>query len=155
MIKEENFPNAFKEVYIILQQMDKEYVSKIPKDFMRIIEKNKNDNYEYTYDKSVGFDEQVLMRETEAILGHIFLNYWADEVQKNAITNNLKMKEFQEEQEKMKKYSIENIFKSKNSMGIEQSGTGKDNEITEKHISVVKSESIFSKIMKKIKGFFK
>ncbi|MBP3708071.1 MAG: hypothetical protein J6J36_05640 [Clostridia bacterium] len=156
MVKEENFPNAFKEVYVILQQMDKEHVKKIPEDFMKIIEKNKNDDYEYTYNESVSFDNQILMRETEAILGHIFLNYWADENQKSTIINNLKMKDAQEEQAKLKQYSIEDMFKSKNDKDkdMELDSTSKESKIKENQISVYETESIFTKIMKRIKSFF-
>ena len=42
MIKVENYPNAYKEVYEILKAVPKEDFDKIPTEFMQIVKKNMN-----------------------------------------------------------------------------------------------------------------
>ena len=52
MIKKENYPKAYKEVYIILSNMDKKDVELIPKEFMDIIKENMNKEYDFKLDNN-------------------------------------------------------------------------------------------------------
>ena len=44
MIKVENYPNAYREVYEILKLVPKEDLNKIPAEFLQIVKKNMNKN---------------------------------------------------------------------------------------------------------------
>ena len=46
MIKQENFPNAYKEVYVILSNMDEKDLCKIPQEFLDMIKQKMNNDYE-------------------------------------------------------------------------------------------------------------
>lgn len=70
MIKVENYPNAYKEVYVILENMNKNDVKKIPKSFLDIIKTEMNKKYEFKIDKNKGFKNQKILRETKVILSY-------------------------------------------------------------------------------------
>lgn len=78
MLKKENYPKAYTEVYEILKYMKKEYVEKIPKKFMKLIKMKKDNNYVYKINLDKNFQEQEMLRETKAILVYIYTNYWCD-----------------------------------------------------------------------------
>lgn len=78
MIKVENYPNAYKEVYEILKAVPKEDFDKIPTEFMQIVKKNMNKNYDFSINLNIDFvKEQEILYETKAILAYVYLNYWA------------------------------------------------------------------------------
>lgn len=61
MIKVSNFPNAYKEVYIILKYVDSEDLKLIPKSFINMLEQNMNDDYEFEFDPNIEFENQKLL----------------------------------------------------------------------------------------------
>ena len=146
-LKEENYPNAYKEVYEILKFVPKVDLEKIPKKFLEMIEKTMNKNYNFSVDKNIDFiQEQEIMTETKTILAYIFLNYWATDNQKETI--NLKFKKDIEEAEKQKKELYSNdIFKNQIN--------SKEKHISTNDITVYKKEHFISKVFRKIKSFFK
>ena len=145
--KEENYPNAYKEVYEILKFVPKVDLEKIPKKFLEMIDKTMNKSYNFSVDKNVDFiQEQEIMTETKTILAYIFLNYWATDNQKETI--NLKFKKDIEEAEKQKKELYSNdIFKNQIN--------SKEKHISTNDITVYKKEHFISKVFRKIKNFFK
>ena len=113
MIKVENYPNAYKEVYEILKYVPKEDLKRVPKKFMDMLEEKMNKNYKFSIDTSNDFiEEQELMIETRTILAYIFLNYCATEIQKEKV--NIKFKKDIEDAEKQKRdlYNVD-ILKNK------------------------------------------
>ena len=85
MIKEENFPNAYKEVFVILQYMDKEDTNKIPKEFIDMLKEKMNKDYIFNYDESKKIEDQKILKETRTVLAYIFINYWGTKKQKTKI----------------------------------------------------------------------
>ena len=72
MIKVENYPNAYKEVYEILKAVPKEDFDKIPTEFMQIVKKNMNKNYDFSINLNIDFvKEQEILYETKAILAYV------------------------------------------------------------------------------------
>ena len=136
MIKVENYPNAYKEVYEILKYVPKEDLKRVPKKFMDMIDTSKD-----------FIDEHELMIETRTILAYIFLNYWATEIQKEKV--NIKFKKDIEDAEKQKRdlYNV-NIFKNKKQL--------KENSEKEQENAMViyKKENFITKIFNTIKKFF-
>ena len=86
MIKVENYPNAYREVYEILKLVPKEDLNKIPAEFLQIVKKNMNKNYDFSINLDIDFvKEQEILYETKVILAYVFLNYWATEDEKRII----------------------------------------------------------------------
>jgi len=148
MIKVENYPNAYKEVYEILKYVPKEDLKRVPKKFMDMLEEKMNKNYKFSIDTSKDFiEEQELMIETRTILAYIFLNYWATEIQKEKV--NIKFKKDIEYAEKQKGdlYNV-NIFKNKKKLK-------ENSEKEQEHAMVIyKKENFITKIFNIIKNFF-
>ena len=143
MIKSSNFPNAYKEVYIILKYVDSEDLKLIPKSFINMLEQNMNDDYKFEFDPNIEFENQKLLRETKSILAYIFLHFWGNEEQKNIIKAKFKQDLIEDEEEKKIKFPITNIFESRQ----------KNNVISEENVQQVqyKKENILTKIINKMK----
>lgn len=150
MIKIENYPNAYKEVYVILNYMNKQELEKIPQSFMDMLQKNMNKDYEFELDASVDFEEQSLLKETKVILAYIFLNYWGTEKQRVRIEQKFRNDIAKEEYEKTK-YNSKDLFLNKISSNSSQS----INQNEETKMIVYKEKNILSKFICKLKKLFK
>ena len=80
-----NRENAYTEAWIVLQNLDAEEYDKIPPELIKVIEKNRNVQYEFELDNELELKEQILLPETKAILFNIFRDYLATAVQKEKI----------------------------------------------------------------------
>lgn len=150
MLNEEKFPNAYRETYVILKNVNESYINMIPNDLIQYFKKNMNCKYKYTYNPEIEFKDNEMLRETKALLAYIFLNYWATEKQRKVIEAKFKEDIACAEKEK---YSYENLFKKSQRKNTLQSN--KNNQIEEKNTAMVKyKESFFEKIILKIKSFF-
>lgn len=114
MIRSENIPNAYKEVYTILKYVSKDDVNLIPKNFIKMLKSKMNVNYKFEYNENLDLKNQIILRETRAILGYIFLNFWANDIQKNAITKKLNEDKLVKTGEMRLRYQNQDIFKSRN-----------------------------------------
>lgn len=114
MIRSENIPNAYKEVYTILKYVSKDDVNLIPKNFIKMLKSKMNVNYKFEYNENLELKNQIILRETRAILGYIFLNFWANDIQKNAITKKLNEDKLVKAGEMRLRYQNQDIFKSRN-----------------------------------------
>ena len=159
MVIVENYPKAYKEVFVILNNMRKEEQNLIPESFMQTIKTNMDENYNFKLEEDVDFENQKLMRETRTILAYIFVNYWASKEQKRKIEKKFKQDIIDWENNKPA-YNQEELFESRkakiskkeNVQNIEQT----DNEISkENQLTIVKKQTIFTRIIDKLKTFFK
>jgi len=147
LVKIENFPNAYKEVYEILKYVPKEDISKIPQEFLKLIKKNMNKSYDFKINENIDFiEEQEIMQETKTILAYIFLNYWANDVQKETIKKKFKNDILEAENKRRELYNVD-VFKNKNKTN--------ENKTEKLEMIVYKKENIFIKIFNKIKRFFR
>lgn len=119
MIKIENYPKAYKEVYIILNYINKEDLKKIPQSFIDMLKRKMNKDYEFKLDTSIDFQEQNLLKETKVILGYIFLNYWGTKEQKETIEKKFRNDIAKKEEQKIK-YNRDEIFKNNNAIRLRQ-----------------------------------
>ena len=112
---EQNYYDAFSEVYVIIQQMQKENVDKISKSFIKFIEENRNKDYKI--DSSVKLLDNVsaLKKETRIILGIIYKDYFCKDKQDEELNNIETIEEF----------CYENLFKK--SVEKDESNVVKDN----------------------------
>ena len=150
MIKVENYPNAYKEVYVVLNNMDEKYVKAIPQSFIDMIKSNMNKDYGFELNDKIGFEEQELLKETKAILAYIFLNYWGTEEQNAKIKEKFRQDIIKEEQLK-DKYNPDELFKNKKNNNISS------NKIQNEEVNLVeyKKVNIFTKLINIIKSIFK
>ena len=150
MIKVSNFPNAYKEVYIILKYVDENDLKLIPKEVINTIETRMNKEHEFEYDVEHGFEEQKILRETKAILSYIFLNYWANEKQKKVIEAQFKKDLEKAEQEKKEIYNTDNIFKNK-----KEKNTAIQNEQNIQERAMIEyKDNLFTRIKNWFKSLF-
>ena len=152
MIKIENYPNAYKEVYVILNSMSKEDISKIPEDFMNMIKNNMDDEYIFELYDDIPFEEQSLLQETKAILAYIFMNYWGTEEQKKKIKSKFEQDMIEEENAKQQYYS-NHLFKENNNTNKNVIEKNNDDESTE--LVEYKDKNIFMKMLDSVKKIFK
>ena len=72
---EERYKIAFCEVSYILQNMQKNNLNKIPKNFVEVINNNKDNNYVLNLPSDALYHKELLKRETKIILSIIYRNY--------------------------------------------------------------------------------
>lgn len=144
----EKYACAYKEIIEILKHTKKEDVDKIPNEKILLWKDNMKKDHQFSIDEKKTLSEQNISKETRAILANIFKEYWATDYQKERIEAKEKYDMEQIEKEKYEKYNPNNIFKNKE---IEASH---ENIITDNNSMIVYKESIFKKIINKIKRLF-
>lgn len=143
-----NRSNAYTEVYTILQSLEEDDFRMIPSEVVNAIKFNRNLEYKFELDKNLPLKYQSLLPETKAILFNLFRDYLSTPEQKEKI---LKMQSDERRKLELKKQEnsrCENLFtKSKEIDSV--------NNESNTFLIEFKNESIFEKIFKKIRGFFK
>ena len=149
MVKVENYPNAYKEVYVILKHLGSEDLKAIPGSFVQMIEKNMNPNYNFELDEGKEFEQQELLQETRVILAYIFMNYWSTAEQKARIQQKFRHDILVEERNRPQ-YNPNELFNR------EEPKTGQaETQKVENTQMVQYKENIFSRLLHKIKNFFR
>ncbi len=145
-----NRKNSYVEILEILKYMDKIHVDKIPKKLIEFFEENKSNNYNFKYDSAVELDKQNLNDNTLALLAMLNLNYWCEsEEHKKELIDRYNDNEQKYQEELREKYNPDNIFKKNN-----QEKSIEKNIVKEEVAMVEYKESIFKKIINKIKSIF-
>lgn len=135
------------EVEYILRKLDDEYVKKIPQKVFDYIENNKDKDYVFKYDENKTLEEQNLNINTISILTYINMEYLLDAQHKKEMIDFLKKDELIAEQEKLKKYNPNDIFKN-------NKNNKKDDKNEEVELIVVKTEKWYKKIFSFLKNIF-
>ena len=135
---------AYAEVYEILHQMPQEYMRKIPKKILEMIEKEKLKNYEMELNKENLVDASRLTKTTMAILAMFQYQYWCQnkEMKQKLYQTYLKNEEIYQK-ELREKYNPSELFKEK-----------KLNQSREELEIVPYKESIFTKLREFIQRIF-
>ena len=142
-----NYKNAFKEVYVILDSLVEEDYKKIPPELIEIIYRNMNQDYKYELDEEQELSTQKMLPETKAILFNIFRDYLSTEEQKQKIIRMQKEERQKKELKKKEQYNTD-VFANKEQIN--------NPEIQKEQVNLIKyKESIFKKIINKIKNIFK
>lgn len=137
----EEYAKAYTELLEILKHISKESLNKIPKEKLDMYNKNKDKNYTYKYDEQLEFEEQNILQLTRILIANLYIEYWAEEDEKNEIKQKDRKELEQIEKEKREKYNPDNLFNNKKSIEKE--------EIL--NISVIENKNIFKKLLEKIK----
>ena len=142
---ENNYHKAYVEVLELYVYIPKEDFEKVPKDIIETLKSKKDMEYKYELNKDVAFENQILMKETKAILANFFRDYWATPEQRNAIKEKERREEWEEEQNKIK-IDYEAVFK-RNTKSVPPK--------KETQIVVVEEKKWYEKFVDWIKNIFK
>ena len=142
------YANAYKEVLEILKYVQIEDYNKIPKTKIELFETYSNKDYAFEYNPRKTLNEQNVSKKAKAIIGLLFRDYWATEIQKAKIIAKQKYDRQQIEIKKQEKYNSDNIFKNRNQ------DTKQEKNINNTVSMITYKESIFNKILNKIKSMF-
>lgn len=142
------YANAYTEVYEILNCLDKAEYNKIPVELLEVFEENRNLDYEYEINEEQDLIKQPMLRETKAILLNIFRDYLATPEQSKKIKQWLQADREYLEKQKQERYG-NNVFENN---GKKECNTNK----VEVQLPIdIKKQSIFQKIINKLKNIFK
>ena len=137
---------VYSEVYEVLNFLGKEYIDKLPFDLFNMLKEKRDKDYTPWYDENLPLAKQNIKKEALAIIALLHLNYWCEnEREKEEIKKILKDNEDKYQEELRKKYNPDDIFKKHISIS---------NTVKEETALVVYKESIFKKIINKIKRVF-
>ena len=141
------YSEAITEVLDILSHTRKEDVEKIPKKFMKYLEDNKSKDYTPNLDHSKSIKDMGIKPKTAALLGMIYVKYWANAEEKEEFLKKATENEKIYQEELNIKYNPNEIFKTKNN-------NYKENIIDENLPTVQeKNTNVFARIWNKIKSF--
>ena len=135
-----NYKKAYTEVLEVFKYVPDEEIKKIPQEIIQALNKFSDKNYEYKINKSVPFENQILLDETKAILAVLFRDYWATDYQREQILISEKIEENKLNEELTKKYSPDNLFKNR-----------KKNNLVSSSEMIVYEEKWYKKFLKFIK----
>ena len=151
---------AFEEVYEIFKLMTRELLNKIPIEFQKIIEEERDKNYFANIQEPI--ENCKLTNETIILLGLIYRDFLCMPEERKKLQENeaRELNEIQAEIEnKLKeKYNPNDIFKSKEHENAEQENSNNKNLVIEKEnteLMVAEKEKWYKKILNMIKKIFK
>lgn len=105
------YQNALTEVETILKLMPKDMLNKIPNSFLDFIEQKKSKSYMPNLNMEISLNEQILLKETRAILSLIYRSYLCNTEEKIKLKIDDSIELAKKQSELNEKYSYENLFK--------------------------------------------
>ena len=143
------YGNVATELLEIFKYLENTIKEKIPVDLEKKLIELKNESYVFELDKSKSLNEQKILPETRQILSMIYLKYCCSEEETADILNKKKSKDLEIENIKREKYSVDNIFDSKENVETQEEPSNME------MIVYNETTSIYQKIIHKIKSFWK
>lgn len=141
--------SVYSEVYSVLNLLDENDLRRIPEDILFFIKANMSEDVDYM-DKNQSLDEIKITREAEDMLALLTYHYLCDDTEKVEVNKIMEENEKKHQEELKEKYNPDNVFNNlKSSEEQSNSSTIETSEI------IVTKESFISKIINKLKGFFK
>ncbi len=107
----QSYSEAATEVLEILKFTNKEDVAKIPKKFLEFLKSCSSKTYKIKFDCRKPISKLDLKPKTHAILGIIYLKYWATADEQKSFRKKLYLNELKHRKEQLEKYNPDNIFK--------------------------------------------
>ena len=143
------YSEAIVEVLEILEYSDDNILEKIPKKLIKFWERNKSKTYKPNLDHNKSIIEMNLKDKTKSILSMIYLNYLCNDAEAKEISSIINHNEEIYQTELVKNYNSQYLEKEQNIANIINKNT-KSTSI----IIIENKESIFKKIVNRIKRFF-
>ena len=134
---------AYSELFEIINLLDESEKNKIPTKIYENIKNQKSKEYINQYNTLDDINENNIEEKTAILLTSLYLDYIANEEEKKEVEDVLK----ENEKQLSEKYSTENMFKNRN----KEENTQKINTM----VTIKKKETVFTKILNKIKSLFK
>ena len=140
---------VYSQVYSILQLLGNSYINKIPKKIYKLIDSQRDKDYNPKYNLEISFIEQNVNKRALAIICMIDLKYWCNEEEKHLITEKLKQNQLIQNKKNEELYN--NIFKKSI-----QNNKKNENIIEESNkLIVIEKNGFFKKIINIILRFFR
>lgn len=146
----EEYAKSYTELIEILKYFSKFDLIKIPKDIIKSYITDKDTNYEFSYNPELDIDEQNVSKLTQILLANLYIEYLADENEREYIKNKDLLELEEIEKQKQEKYDIETIFNKKKNQNFNNTFS----ETTSLAV-VPEKTNIIKKIFEKIRRFFK
>ena len=143
-----NDSNAFYQISEILKYVDDDIKNKIPEKLINFIEANKSEDYKWEINFTLPLEKQDLLQTTKEILTIIYREYICSDTEREELDKILNENEIEYQKELKEEYNPDNIFKN-NEKTIEN-----ETVVSENNLMVEYKESLFKKILSKIKLFF-
>lgn len=141
----DNYGEAFSEVIEVINNSSKSVKEKIPDGFVQFLQQNKDENYIVNINFNDDKWEETVKKETRTILALIYRDYLVSEEERKKLIIEEQKEKAKYEEEQREKYNPDNIFKEQN----------QEKTIIKNETSLVEyKESIFKKIINKIKSIF-
>ena len=119
---------AYVEVLEVLNNMDSEYIEKIPNKLIEFFINNMSKEYKFKLDMTIPFEEQKLKQLTINILAMLNLNYWCEsEEHKKELLKKYYDNEMKYQEKIMEQYSAEKLFKRERKTIIEEKSDTNNN----------------------------
>ena len=141
---------VYSEIYDIIKHMDINIRAKIPLQFIKIIQANKDDNYKVNIDYTKNINNQKLLKETRAILSLIYRDYICTPEERKILIEVDKEKIKKERELLVEKHNPDNIFKTNKNIQNQKKKT----ILQENAIIEYKENNFFKKIFDKVRHFF-
>lgn len=136
---------ACTELKCLLKYFPANYIKKLPKSLLEMIQKNSDDKYNIEIDINKSLQSQNICKKAKDILVVLTYNYWSDENQKSHLKKCFVENEEIFQKELSEKYNSENLFKNK---------TIETEKIETSELMVEYKDTIFTKIKNWFKGLF-
>ena len=145
----DNYAIAATEVLAIIDYMEPNEKKQISSKFMDFLNKRAINSYKIELDFSKPISETKLSKETKSLLAIIYRQFLCNEEEKREFNKILKENEEKFQKEIKEKYNPNDIFKNKRQVESTE-------EVENNCVSMLEyKESIFKKVMKKIKKMLK
>ncbi len=144
---------SFSEVYDIMAHLEKRLYEKIPRNFIEIIEKNRDERYIPNIDYSISINDQQISKGARGILAIIYRDYICSEEKKAELLRKDQIELQRIEEENRKKYEVDNLFNKRKQDIIEKTEI-EEPKISNNLLMKVEKQNIFTKIIKFIKKIF-
>lgn len=136
----------YSELFGVLILLGDEYINKLPNDLINLIIEKRDISYNPQYVDDIPLNKQNIKKETISLIALLHLNYWCEGAEeKNQIEYLLKKNEEEYQNKLRDKYNPDNLFKRYKE---------EKNRIQDNVEVVVYKESLFKKIINKIKQRF-
>lgn len=144
---------AYTEVLTLLKYyLKEEDYNKIPKEKIEFFEKNADAEYKYRIDKSKPYAKQNISKKANSIIVSLYRDYFVTEEEKRILDQILVLNDLN--QKKIMAYEEEIINKEKIELNNKENLEENKKEEQQTALVKVEEESIWMKIINKIKKFF-
>ena len=108
----EEYKNSYYELVELFKHINKLVVMRIPYDILKYYKDNALSNNSFKYDENVELDEQKISHLTKILYANLYINYIAENEEREKLLEEDKLELKRIEEEKRKKYNIDDIFKN-------------------------------------------